>query len=176
MGLPLGADELPHQLWLTRPNGLDTAGRTNLCMPVLEHLAASQGTFYFNALIQPHQVAAILIIEEDNTSHARMDVFIRACPEARNAALHNSLHRNDNAEIVFQEMRLGIITNFIAYRGSVGCPEKLGPLAGSEPAGAVGGAGPAAREPAGQYNQEFCRLRTRKTLNCFCSMVHSQQQ
>ena len=38
----------------------------------------------------------------------------------------------------------------------MGHPEKLGPLAGSEPAGAVGGAGPAAREPAGQYDQAFC--------------------
>ena len=76
LGLPMGPENLPHQLQLTRPNGLNAAGRTNLCTPVLEHLAASQGTFYFNALIQPHQVAAILIIEEDNTSHAQMDVFI----------------------------------------------------------------------------------------------------
>ena len=88
-----------------------------------------------------------------------MDVFIRAFPEARNAALHNSAHKNDNAEIVFQEMRLGIIINFIAYRSSVGRPEKVGTLAGSEPAGAAGGAGPAAREPAGQYNQAFCTRR-----------------
>ena len=50
-------------------------------------------------------------------------------------------------------MRLGIITNFIAYLGSLGRPEKLGPLAGPEPAGAVGGA---ARKPAGQYDQAFC--------------------
>ena len=70
LGLPMGPDNLPHQLWLTRPNGLDAAGRTNLCTPVLEHLATSQGTFFFNALHQPHQVTAILIIEEDNTSHA----------------------------------------------------------------------------------------------------------
>ena len=69
LGLPLGADEAPHQLRLTRPNRLDGAARTNLCTPVLEYLAASQGTFYFNALTQPHQVAAILILEEDNTSH-----------------------------------------------------------------------------------------------------------
>ena len=105
LGFPMGPDNLPHQLQLTRPNRLDATGRTNLCTPVLEYLAASQGTFYFNALTQPHQVAAILILEEDNTSHTRMDVFIRARPEARNAALHNSTHRNDNAEIVFQEMR-----------------------------------------------------------------------
>ena len=92
-----------------------------------------------------------------------MDVFIRAHPEARNAALHNSLHRNDNAEIVFQKMSLGIIINFITYRGSVGHPEKVGTrteparaAGGAGPAGAAGGAGPAAREPAGQYDQAFC--------------------
>ena len=56
-------------------------------------------------------------------------------------------------------MSLGIIINFITYRGSVGCPEKVGTLAGSEPAGAAGGAGPAAREPAGQYDQAFCTRR-----------------
>ena len=103
LGLPMGPDNLPHQLRLTQPNGLDAAGRTNLCTPVLEHLATSQGMFYFNALTQPHQVAAILILEEDNTSHTQMDVFIRASPEARNAALHNSAHRNDNAELCFRK-------------------------------------------------------------------------
>ena len=70
LGLPLGPDNLPHQLRLTWLNGLDAAGRTNLCTLVLEHLATSQGTFFFNALHQPHQVAAILIIEEDNITHA----------------------------------------------------------------------------------------------------------
>ncbi len=69
LGLPMGPDNLPHQLWLTRPNRLDATGRTNLCTPVLEHLATSQGTFFFNTLYQPHQVVAILIIEEDNTTH-----------------------------------------------------------------------------------------------------------
>ena len=97
-----------------------------------------------------------------------MDVFIQARPEARNAALHNSAHRNENAEIVFQEMSLGIIINFIAYRGSVGHPEKVGTLTrtelagaarGAGPTGAAGGAGPAAREPAGQYDQAFCTRR-----------------
>ena len=105
LGLPLGPEDLPHQLRLTRPNGLDATARTHLCPPVMEHLAPSQGTFYFNALIQPHQVVAILIIEEDNTSRPQMDVFIRARPEPRHAALHNSIHRNYNAELVFQEMR-----------------------------------------------------------------------
>ena len=55
-------------------------------------------------------------------------------------------------------MRLGIITNFIGLRASIGCPERLGPLVGPGPgaAGAVGGAAPAGREPAGQYDQAFC--------------------
>ena len=73
LGLPLGQDNLPHQLWLTRPEGLDAARRTNLCTIVLEHLAATEGMFFFNSLHQLHQVAAILIIEEDNTTHTRMD-------------------------------------------------------------------------------------------------------
>ena len=86
LGLPLEEDEAPHQLRLTWPNGLDGALRTNLCTLRLEYLAASQGMFYFNALTQPHQVAAILIQEEDNTSYTQMDMFIQASLEARNAA------------------------------------------------------------------------------------------
>ena len=69
LGLPLGQDNLPHQLRLTRPEGLDAARRTNLFTIVLEHLAAIEGMFFFNSLHQPHQVAAILIIEEDNNTH-----------------------------------------------------------------------------------------------------------
>ena len=83
LGLLSGQDNLPHQLWLTRPDGLDAAKRINLCTLVLEHLATTQGMFFFNSLHQPHQVAAILIIEEDNTTHAQMDQFIRARPENR---------------------------------------------------------------------------------------------
>ena len=85
-----------------------------------------------------------------------MDQFIQVYPENRHAALYDSLYRNDNAEIVFQEMQLGIITNFINHRASIGRPERLGPLAGPGPAGAAGGAAPAGREPAGQYDQAFC--------------------
>ena len=114
LGLPLGQDNLPHQLRLTRPHVLDAAGRTNLCTLVLEHLAVTQGTFFFNSLHQPHQVEAILITEGDNT-HTRMDRFIRAHPENRHRALYHSIISNDNAKIVFQEMQLGIITNFITH-------------------------------------------------------------
>ena len=84
----------------------------------------------------------MLIIEEENT-HTRVEQFIRVPPANRNAALYESQYRNDNAEIVFQEMRLGIITNFINHWASIGRPERLGPPAGPEPAGAAGGAAPA---------------------------------
>ena len=86
LGLPLENGGLPHQLRLTRPEGLDAARRTNLCTLVLEHLAATEGTFFFNSLPQPHQVAAILITEGDNT-YTLMDQFIRAPPANRNRAL-----------------------------------------------------------------------------------------
>ena len=158
LGLPYGQeDNLPHQLRLTGPEGAGAARRTNLCTLLLEHLATSQGTFVFNSLHQPHQVAAILIIKEENP-HTRMDLFIRVSPQNRNTALYESQYRNDNAEIVFQDMRLGIITNFINHQASIGHPERLGPLAGAGPglAGAAGGAALAGREPAGQYDQAFC--------------------
>ena len=128
LGLPLGNDNLLHQLWLTRPEGLDAARRTNLCTLVLEHLAATEGTFFFNSLHQPHQVAAILITEGENT-HTRMDQFIQAPPANRHRALYGSIYSNDNAKIVFPEMQLGIITNFILHRASIGRPERLGPRA-----------------------------------------------
>ena len=75
LALPLEDGSLPHQLRLTRPEGVDAARRTNLCTLVLEHLAATEGMFFFNSLHQPHQVAAILITEGDNTQ-TRMDRFI----------------------------------------------------------------------------------------------------
>ena len=75
LGLPLENGSLPHQHRLTGPEELDAARRTNLCTLVLEHLAATEGAFFFNSLPQPHQVAATLITEGDNT-HTQMDQFI----------------------------------------------------------------------------------------------------
>merc|ERR1712239_46723 len=99
--------------------------------------------FFFNSLHQAHQVAAILIMEEENT-YTRLEHFIGVPPAYRHTALYESQHKNDNAEIVFQEMRLGIVTNFISHWASIGCPERLGPLVGPGPgsARAVGGAAP----------------------------------
>ena len=77
---------------------------------MLEHIAATeQGMFFFNSLHQAHQVAAILITEEENT-HTRLEHFIRVPPANRHAVLYESHYKNSNAETVFQEMRLGIIT------------------------------------------------------------------
>ena len=90
LGLPLENGSLLHQLWLTRPEGLDATRRTNLCTLVLEHLAATEGTFFLNSIPQPHQVVPILITEGDNT-HTQMDQFIRAPPANRNRALYNSI-------------------------------------------------------------------------------------
>ena len=91
-----------------------------------------------------------------------MDAFIRAHAENRRAALFTSEYRSENAEIVFQEMSLGIITRFISYRASLGGSEKLGPAAAPGAAGTAGAAGEVAtagRESAGQYPLEFLARR-----------------
>ena len=80
----------------------------------MEHLATTNRMNFFNGLTQQYQIAAILIIEGDNT-HAQLNQFIQAIPDNRNRALYNLLHRNDNAEIMFQESQLGLITNFILH-------------------------------------------------------------
>ena len=103
LGLPLEQDNSPHQLRLTRLEGQDVGRRTNLCTPVLDHLVTIGGTFPFNGLIQLHQVAAMLIREENNT-HVRLEAFIQAHRDQRQVALYNSAHGNENAEILFQEM------------------------------------------------------------------------
>ena len=80
----------------------------------------------------------------------------------RHTALFTSEYRSENAEIVYQEMRLGIITGFISYRASLGGSEKLGPAVAPGAAGAAGAAGggaTAGRELAGQYPPEFLARR-----------------
>ena len=77
LGLPLGQDNSPHQLRLTRLEGTEAARRTNLCTLVLDYLSENQGQgmFFFNSLHQQYQVAATLIVEEEGT-HTQMDAFI----------------------------------------------------------------------------------------------------
>ena len=43
LGLPLGQDNRPHQLRLTRLEGTEAARRTNLCTLVLDYLSENQG-------------------------------------------------------------------------------------------------------------------------------------
>ena len=151
LGLPQDQNNCPHQLQLRQPEGTEAARKTALCTPMLEHLAmTNQGIFFFNSLHQAHQVAAIPINEEENTQ-TRLERFIKDPPVNRHAALFKSHYKNKNAEIVFQEMGLGIITNFISLRASIGCPERLGPIAGPRlgATGAAVGAAPAGMEPVG---------------------------
>ena len=163
LGLPLGEDNSPHQLRLTRLEGMEAARRTNLCTLVLDYLSKNrgEGMFFFNSLHQQDQIAAILIIEDVGT-HTRMDAFIRAPAENRRAALFTSDHRSENAEIVFQEMGLGLIIGFISYRASLGGYKRLGPAVAPGAAGAAGaarGGAIAGRELAGQYPPEFLTRR-----------------
>ena len=82
--------------------------------------------------------------------------------ELRQTALFTSEYRSENSEIVYQEMRLGIITGFISYRASLGGSEKLGPAVApgaARAAGAAGGGATARRESAGQYPPEFLARR-----------------
>ena len=153
LGLPLGEDGSPHQLRLTRLEGTEAARRMNLCTLVLDYLSENrgEGMFFFNSLHQQDQVAAILIVEEGGT-HTRVDAFIQAQVENRHTALFTSEYRSENAEIVYQEMRLGIITDFISYRASLGGAERLGPAVAPGAAGATGAAGGGV--PAGKKRQD----------------------
>ena len=55
-----------------------------------------------------------------------MDAFIRARVELRHTALFTSEYRSENAEIVYQEMKLGVIPKFISYRTSLEARRGLG--------------------------------------------------
>ena len=76
--------------------------------------------------------------------------------ELRHSAVFTSEHRSENAEIVYQEMKLGVIPEFISYRASLGGAERLGPAVAPGAAGATGAAGErvsVGRELSGQYPQ-----------------------
>ena len=121
LGLPLGEDGNIPQLRLTRLEGTEAARRTAICSLVLDHLSEGQaeGIFFFNNLHRQHQVAAILIIEAGGT-HTLVDAFIRAREELRHAALFTSDYRSENVEIIYHEMNIGVIPEFISYRASLG--------------------------------------------------------
>ena len=163
LGLPLGEDGSIPQLRLTRLEGTESARRTAICTLVLDHLSEGQaeGIFFFNTLHRQHQVAAILILEAGGT-HILVDAFVRAREDLRHAALFTSAHRSENAEIIYHEMNLGVIPEYISYRASLGGAERLGPAIAPGAAGATGAAGgriSAGRGLSGQYPPEFMARR-----------------
>ena len=127
LGLPLGEDGSIPQLRLTRLEGTESARRTAICSLVLDHLSKGQaeGIFFFNNLHRQHQVAAILIQEPGGT-HILVDAFARAPENLRHAVLFSaSAHRSENAEIIYHEINLGVISKYISYRASLGGAERL---------------------------------------------------
>ena len=68
---------------------------------------------YFNGLHQIHQLRTILLADEED-SHTRLEHFIQVHPANRHIALFEGQYKIENAEIVFQEMGLGFIANFIS--------------------------------------------------------------
>ena len=115
LGLPLGEDGSIPQLRLTRLEGKESARRTAICTMVLDHLSENQaeGIFFFNALHRQHQVVAILVQEPGGT-HAMVDAFVRALENLRNAALFSALaHWSENPEIIYHEINLGVISDYI---------------------------------------------------------------
>ena len=101
-------------------------------------------------------MAAILLTEEAGSDN-RLWHFIQVPAANRQAALFEGQHKDENAEILFQEMGLGFVTNYINIQANLGYPERLGPMAGPGlgATGAAGGAAATGMEPAGRYDQAF---------------------
>ena len=77
LNLPMGAHGRPHQLRLRRITDPDAGRRVAICTPVLNHINTTRATTLFNGLERAHQIAALLIEEEDG-NHNRLDAFICA--------------------------------------------------------------------------------------------------
>ena len=116
LGPPLGEDGSIPQLRLTRLEGTESARRMAICTMVLDHLSEGQaeGKFFFNALHRQHQLAAILILEPGGTP-VMVDAFVRSPENLRHTALFSaSAHRSENAEIIYHEINLGVISEYIS--------------------------------------------------------------
>ena len=71
-----------------------------------------------------------------------VDAFVRAPENLRHAALFSaSAHRSENAEMIYHKINLGVISEYISYRASLGGAERLGPAVAPGAAGATGAAG-----------------------------------
>ena len=71
------------------------------------------GVATFNNLTLPQQMAVVLIAEEDQQTHQRLERFLRAPVAFWEMALVNSAHHADNSHILFNELKLGHIVNFL---------------------------------------------------------------
>ena len=98
------------------------------------------GVATFNNLTLPQQMAVVLIAEEDQPTHQRLERFLRAPVAFWEIALVNSAHHTDNSHILFNETQLGHIVNFLKYEEATGHHERVGHLPATNQAGAWGGA------------------------------------
>ena len=97
------------------------------------------GATSFNNLIQPQQIIAVGIREEQQDSHRVLEHYLRAPPEFREIAITSSDHNATNSTIMVRELKLGHIAEYFRWRALMGHPERLGRL----PAGAGAGGGTA---------------------------------
>ena len=88
--------------------------RSTACMGVVGFLPTiPSGVATFNNLTLPQQMAVVLIAEEDQPTHQRLERFLRAPVAFWEIALVNSAHHTDNSHILFNELKLGHIVNFL---------------------------------------------------------------
>ena len=134
-----------------RPADQDAGRRTALCTTAFNYLIQTGQTPRLNLLERPYQIAAVLIRDEPG-SFNRLEALQRAPLNNRQVALYNSKHRDKNVAILYQETGLGHIASFIAWRGSVEFPERLGQTQEPAPAGATAAA---YEDRGGRYDQAY---------------------
>ena len=103
LNLPPGANRRPHQLRLQRLTDQDAGRRVALCTLVLNDITTRNSTALFNALERAHQIAALLIEEEDG-NHNRLDAFRRATLGFQQRALYRSDHKDENVAVMYQKL------------------------------------------------------------------------
>ena len=111
LNLPLEEDGQFHQLRLQRLGDQGPDRRVARCAPVLNHINLTNAMVRFNAMERALQMAVLLIVEQEG-SHARVDAFIHAKLQNQQRALYQSAHKDENVAILYQEAKLGFIAEF----------------------------------------------------------------
>ena len=96
-----------HQLRLKRLKGIGYKSRDVACNDVMGFLATVpeiHRVVEFNSLALPLQILVILITEEAQGTHQRLECFLRAPAESRQLALLNSAHQWENDCLLFHEV------------------------------------------------------------------------